>query len=259
MVVDNAVGILKNKYNIDDVELAFVAGSGLSFALPDIENQVEVTYESIGLPRSKVKGHSGKFVFGEHNGKKIVFVSRIHYYECGNIEMVRLPFEIVAKLGVKKIVLLTSSGGINNDFRVGDIMLISDHINFTGINPLINIEKMEFTNMSDCYNQEWRSLVKQIALDNDINLKEGVFVQMSGPSYETKAEINMLRMLGCDAVSMSTAFDCVICNYLSMKVIGFSVIVNTFSGKDDKLTHIEVLDNAKKASSKLKTILTQLV
>ncbi len=258
-MVKNALDILKNKYNVKKMDIAIVAGSGLSDALPNIENKFEVLYEELGLPKSKVKGHSGKFVFGVYKGLGVVLVSRIHYYESGNVELVRLPFEIVSGLGVQKIVLLTSSGGININFKVGDIMLINDHINLSGINPLIGIENMQFTNMGDCYNSEWRNKAREVAKQNNIDLKEGVFVQMSGPSYETKAEINMLRMLGCDAVSMSTAFDCIICNYLGLKVIGFSVIVNTFSGGDDNLNHKEVLDNAKKASQKLKAVLQNII
>lgn len=258
-MVKNALKILENKYNIEKVDVAIVAGSGLFDALPKLKDVIEVLYEDLGIPKSKVQGHSGKFVFGKYQGKNLVFVSRIHYYENGNLDLVRLPFEIVSGLGAKSIVLLTSSGGINNGFRVGDIMLINDHINLAGVNPLIGIENLQFTNMNDCYNAEWRNKARNVAKKNNISLKEGVFVQMSGPSYETKAEINMLKMLGCDAVSMSTAFDCIICNYLGLKVIGFSVIVNTFSGKGDELNHKEVLSNAKKASQNLKIILQEII
>ncbi len=258
-MVNNAVKILKEKYGISKVDMAIVAGSGLAGALPDLTEKIVVGYDELGLPPSKVKGHAGNFVFGKHNGKLLAYVSRIHFYESGKIENVRLPFEIISALGCEKIILLTSSGGINNTYRIGDLMLIKDHINFTGTNPLVGIEKMEFTNMGDCYNLKWRNEIKNIAKEKGIDLKEGVFVQMSGPSYETISEINMLRLLGGDAVSMSTAFDCIICNYLKMKVAGFSVIVNTFSGGDDNLTHQEVLDNAFKASQNLKIILEKAV
>lgn len=258
-MVDNAVKILKEKYNIGNVELAIVCGSGLGDALPDLNNKVVVGYDELGLPKSKVKGHSGNFVFGEYNNMNIVLVSRIHYYESGKVEYVRLPYEIISKLGVKRVVLLTSSGGLNKTYNVGDLVLIKDHINFAGVNPLVGVEDMRFTNMGDCYNLEWRNQAKRIAQVESVDLKEGVFVQMSGPSYETLAEVEMLRKIGADVVSMSTAFDCIIANYLGMKVIGFSVVVNVFSGGDDNLNHQEVLDNAKKASINLKKILTKII
>ncbi len=258
-MVDYAVKVLKNKYNIDNVDLAIVCGSGLGDALPDLNNEIVVSYDELGLPKSKVKGHSGNFVFGEYNKIKVVLVSRIHYYESGKVENVRLPYEIISKLGVKRVILLTSSGGLNKTYNVGDLILIKDHINFAGVNPLIGVEDMRFTNMGDCYNLDWRNEAKNVALKEGVELKEGVFVQMSGPSYETLAEVEMLRMIGADVVSMSTAFDCIIANYLGMKVIGFSVVVNVFSGGDDNLNHQEVLDNAKKSSISLKKILTNIV
>lgn len=258
-MVDNAIKILKDKYGIVKADLAIVCGSGLGESLPDLDNKVVVSYDELGLPKSKVKGHSGSFVFGDYKNIKVVLVSRIHYYESGKVENVRLPYEIISKLGVDRVVLLTSSGGLNKTYKVGDLVLIKDHINFAGVNPLIGVEDMRFTNMGDCYNLEWRNKAKQVALNEGVSLKEGIFVQMSGPSYETLAEVEMLRMIGADVVSMSTAFDCIIANYLGMKVIGFSVVVNVFSGGDDNLNHQEVLDNAKKASVNLKKILTNII
>lgn len=258
-IVENAVNILEKKHNISQVDIAIVVGSGLMSAMPNVENKYVVEYDSLGLPKSKVKGHSGTFVFGDCCGKKVVFVSRMHYYESGSIEKVRLPLEICSKLGVKTVVLLTSSGSINQSYRVGDVMLIKDHINMSGINPLIGIEDLSFTSMTDCYNIELRNKVLDIAKNYNLELKQGVFVQMSGPSYETLAEIKMLRLLGCDAVSMSTAHDCIIANYLNMKVLGFSVIVNECSEDAVELTHEEVLTNAEKACTKLKTILTEFI
>lgn len=258
-MVDNAIKLLNDKYNVKSADVAIVCGSGLGEALPELANIITVPYNELGLPKSKVKGHSGNFVFGDYNGLKVVLVSRIHYYESGKIENVRIPYEIIARLGVKRVVLLTSSGGLNKTYKVGDLVLIKDHINFAGINPLIGVEDMRFTNMGDCYNAKWRKEAREVAQNNNIVLKEGVFVQMSGPSYETLAEVEMLRLIGADVVSMSTVFDCIISNYLGMQVIGFSVVVNIFSGGNDNLNHQEVLDNAKKASINLKKILTNIL
>ena len=211
------------------------------------------------MPKSKVQGHSGSFIFGEYAGKKIVLVSKMHYYESGNIEKVRMPLEIVSKLGVKTVILLSSSGSLNKSFKVGDLMLINDHINMSGINPLIGIEELSFTNMYECYDISYRNLLKQIAINNDIHLQEGVFCQMSGPSYETRAEVEMLRLLGADAVSMSIAHDCIIAKFLGLKVVGVSVIVNVFESVVKELNHKEVLENAKNASKKLKCLLEGFV
>ncbi len=258
--IDKALKILNKKYNISNVDVAIVAGSGLADSSPDLEGKVTVNYDCLGLPKSKVKGHSGAFTFGKFNGKVVAIVSRMHYYESGDIAKVRLPLEIMAKLGCKKVILLTSCGGVNSAYNVGDVMLIKDQINMSGINPLIGMEEIKFVNMSDCYNQALRDKIKKIAKKNKIDLKEGIFCQMSGPSYETRAEIEMLRGNRVDAVSMSTAHDCIIANYYDMKVAGFSAIVNVFTDNaNQNLSHKEVLDNAKLINKNLKTILSEII
>lgn len=258
-LVEKAVKILNKKYNISKVDYAIVVGSGLIDSTPDLKNKLTVTYKELGLPASKVKGHSGAFVFGEKMGKIVALVSRMHYYESGDISKVRLPLEIMAKLNVSRVVLLTSCGGLNKTYKVGDVMLIEDQINMSGVNPLVGLDEIKFINMSDCYNKTLIAQVEKIADQNKLEIEKGVFCQMSGPSYETNAEVEMLRKLGGDAVSMSTAHDCIIARYLDMEVVGFSVIVNVFSGKDQNLSHAEVLENASKACEKLKIILTNIL
>lgn len=258
-VVDRAVKILNKKYNINNIDCAIVVGSGLLAGCPDLENSQTILYSKLGLPKSKVKGHCGAFIVGTKNDKTIALVSRMHYYESGDIKKVRLPLEIVAKLNCKKAILLTSCGGVNCSFVVGDIMLIDDQINMSGVNPLVGMDEIKFVNMSDCYNKTMRDDVLKICKENNINIKRGIFCQMSGPTYETNAEINMLKTMGADAVSMSTAHDCMIANYYNMNVVGFSVIVNVFSGKEEDLSHDEVLENANKANQNLKSILSKLV
>lgn len=257
--VDKAVKILNKKYNINNIDYAIVVGSGLMKSAPDLENIIKVEYKDLGLPMSKVQGHSGAFVFGTFKDKKVVLVSRMHFYESGEIKKVRIPLEIVAKLNTKTVVLLTSCGGLNVDYRVGDVMLIDDHINMSGVNPLVGMETIKFTNMSNCYNKKLKDRVEEIAKQENIAIQKGIFCQMSGPSYETFAEVNMLRKLGGDAVSMSTAHDCIIARFLGMDVVGFSVIVNVFTGDDQNLSHAEVLENADKACAKVKIILSKLL
>ena len=257
---NRVVNIINKKYKIQNVDYAIVAGSGLIDAVPELEDITIIPYDSLKMPKSKVKGHSGKFVFGRYKDKKVVIVSRMHYYESGEMKKVRLPFEIVSKLGAKKVVLLTSCGGINKTFRVGDIMLIKDHINFTGLNPLVAIDPLEFTPMANAYDKEIFNTMLKIADENDINVRQGTHIQFVGPSYETLAEIDVARNLGADTVSMSTVFDCIVCNYLKMKVCGIASVVNTFDGKaEEELNHEEVLENAKKACSKIKAILSNLI
>lgn len=258
-IVQRVIKKLNKKYKITKIDYAIVVGSGLVESAPELENVVTVKYDELGLPKSKVKGHSGSFVFGEYFGKKVVLVSRMHYYESGDIKKVRMPLEIVAGLGVKTVILLTSCGGLNTTFNVGDVMLIEDQINMSGINPLVGVDDIRFTNMSNCYSINLRDKVATICKKNKISIKNGVFCQMSGPSYETNAEVNMLRGLGADAVSMSTAHDCIIANYLNMEVVGFSVIVNVFSGEQQNLSHEEVLENASRACKKVNKILTMLL
>ena len=251
--------ILKKRYKITNIDYAIVAGSGLMDAVVDLENITIVPYKCLGMPKSRVSGHSGKFIFGSYCGKKIAVVSRIHYYEYGDMQKVRLPYEVLANLGTKKVLLLTASGGINKTFRVGDIMLISDHINYTGQNPLIGVEDLKFISMTNAYDKDMFNSMAKIADEHDINVRQGVHIQFLGPSYETMAEIAFAKSIGADSVSMSTVFDCIICNYFGMKVAGIASIVNTFSDTDENLDHSKVLADAKKTCQRIKVILSELL
>lgn len=257
--VDKIVKTINKKFGVSKIDTAIVVGSGLIESVPKLENQIVIPYDKIGLPKSKVSGHSGKLIVGEYNGKIIASVSRIHFYESGNIELIRVPFQIVKKLGANLVILLTSSGGLNKNYKVGDIMIIEDHINFTGFNPLIGIEKLEFTPMQNCYDKSTTNKLIQIAKEHNIPVQKGTHIQFSGPSYETKAEVNVARLLGGDTVSMSTVFDCIISNYLKLKVCGISSVVNTFEENNEELSHKEVLDNAQKAIAKIKVLISALL
>ena len=257
--IDKIVKKINKKFGVSKIDTAIIVGSGLIESVPKLNNQIIIPYDKIGLPKSKVSGHSGKLIVGEYNGKIIASVSRIHFYESGNMELVRAPFEIIKKLNTKLVVLLTSSGGLNKQYKVGDIMVIKDHINFTGFNPLIGIEKLEFTPMQNCYDNDITNKIIQIAKENNVPIQLGTHIQFSGPSYETKAEVNVARFIGGDTVSMSTAFDCIICNYLKMKVCGISSVVNTFEKNTEELSHKEVLENAQKAIEKIKILLSNLI
>ena len=256
--VDRVVDLLRNKYKIGNVENAIFVGSGLADSIPEIKNVKEVKYNDLGLAGSRVQGHRGSFIFGEINGKSVVLVSRIHFYECCDIERVRFPFEIVAALGVKNIILMTSCGGVSDGLKVGDILAIKDHINLSGFNPLAGIEKLTFTSMTNCYDVDFRKKLHTIADELGINLKDGVLCQMSGPSYETAAELAMIKLVGADGVTMSTAYDCIVARYLEMRVAGLMVIVNVANGINVP-SHQEVLTNAKIAGENIKKILTRFL
>ncbi len=259
--VEKIVNKINKKYNINKVDFAIVIGSGLMEAAVDLTDTVTIPYDKLGMPKSKVKGHSGKFVFGKFGDRMGVLVSRLHFYESGDMSKVRLPFEIIAKLGCKDIVLLTSSGGVNTSFAVGDIMVINDHINLSGYNPLVGINPIVFVPMAHAYDIEVIKRLKEIAKEEKIDIKEGVHFQFAGPSYETLSEIYVARKLGADSISMSTSYDCIISKYLQMRVCGIAVIVNTFEENDsmNKLNHEEVLENASKACKRIKILLTKLL
>lgn len=260
MKAKDIVKILNKKYHIYDVDYALIIGSGLNEAVPELENITIIPYEKLRMPKSKVKGHMGRFVFGTYEGKKVVLVSRMHFYESGDLKKVRLPYEILHGLNCKTVMLLTSCGGVNKTFRVGDIMLIRDHINLTGENPLIGIDPLEFVAMSNAYDREIYSKMLKVAKENNIDVREGTHIQLTGPSYETNAEVDFIRTIGADTVSMSTALDCIMCNYFKMKVCGIASVVNVFDeGNTEELTHDEVLANAKKMSEKIKTIICGLI
>ena len=257
-IVEDVVSLLKNKYKIGNVQMAIVVGSGLAESIPDRKNIKEIKYCDIGLSESKVQGHSGSFIFCEINGKPVVLVSRIHFYECCDIERVRMPLEIVARLGVERVLLMTSCGGISDNLSIGDVLAIKDHINLSGFNPLAGIEKLTFTSMTNCYDADLRKRLHEIAKDCGVELKDGVVCQMSGPSYETAAELAMLKMMGVDGVNMSTAHDCIVARYLNMTVAGLMVIVNVANGVNVP-SHQEVLTNAKIASENVKKILSRFI
>ncbi|MBQ3494934.1 MAG: purine-nucleoside phosphorylase [Clostridia bacterium] len=259
MKLDKIIKIINKKYGIEKIDVAIVAGSGQIGAIPDLENVVTIPYSELGLPKSRVQGHEGKLMVGTYCGKVVAAVSRYHYYETGDITLVRKPFEILRKLKTQTVVLLTSSGGLNESYEVGDIMLIEDHINFSGINPLIGIENLTFTAMANCYDEDYNNKIKAIAKQNDIKLQCGTFMQFSGPTYETMAEVKFARKIGGDTVSMSTAHDCIICRHFGMKVCGMSLVVNSYNNAKQAPSHEEVLENAQKAVAKIKIILSDFI
>ena len=189
---------------------------------------------------------------------------RIHLYEGYSIDAVAFGARVLCSLGIRRLVVTNAAGGINTDYRPGDLMLISDHINLMGTNPLIgpNLDELgpRFPDMSDAYDSALREIALEIARQNEIPLRQGVYIGLRGPSYETPAEIRMCRMLGADAVGMSTIPEVIVANHMGIGVLGISCITNMAAGVlPRKLTHAEVLDTAKRASGKLQSLLRAVV
>lgn len=248
-------------------EIALVLGSGLGdYAESAVEIRSTINYEVIkGFPRSTVEGHKGRFVFGYVNGVPVVVMQgRVHYYEGYPMTDVVLPARLMAMMGAKVLFLTNASGGVNADFTAGDFMLITDHISSFVPNPLIgpNLDKLgtRFPDMSEIYNKKLCDIIRNSAKELDIKLQEGVYLQLTGPSFESPAEIRMCRTLGADAVGMSTAVEAIAANHAGMKVCGISCISNLACGMtDNPLTHAEVQEMADKAAPKFKALITESI
>ena len=231
--------------------VALVLGSGLGDYADTLQNSVRISYSEIpDFPQSTVEGHVGAFVFGQKEGKEVVVMQgRLHYYEGYSQQELTLPIRVLAAMGVKTLVLTNAAGGVNLEYKPGTLMLISDHINFSGANPLIgpNLEKFgpRFPDVSDLYTASLRTAIKEKAAVCNIPLEEGVYLMCSGPNYETPAEIRAFRTLGADAVGMSTVPEALIAGHSGLQVVGVSCITNMAAGVlPVKLNHAEVVETA---------------
>ncbi|WP_373898391.1 purine-nucleoside phosphorylase [Haloimpatiens sp. FM7315] len=234
-----------------DPEVGVVLGSGLGDLADEVQEKVIVKYADVpNMPSSTVKGHAGQFVFGKLKGKNVVMMQgRFHYYEGNSMSTLSLPIYIMKELGVTKLIVTNAAGGVKTDFVPGDLMIINDHINFACNNPLIGKNEEEigprFPDMSEAYNRELIKVAKDVSKDLGIEVKEGVYFMMTGPTYETPAEIRMVRALGGDAVGMSTVPEVIAANHAGIKVLGISCITNMAAGiLDQPLNHLEVIETS---------------
>ena len=230
---------------------ALVLGSGLGDYADTLEDSVKIPYSEIpNFPQPTVEGHTGAFVFGKKEGKEVVVAQgRVHYYEGLPMQEITLPVRVLAAIGVKTLVLTNAAGGVNLSYKPGTLMLISDHINLSGANPLIgpNLEKFgpRFPDVSDLYTASLRTAIKEKAAAAAIPLEEGVYLMCSGPNYETPAEIRAFRTLGADAVGMSTVPEALVAGHSGLQVVGVSCITNMAAGVlPVKLNHAEVVETA---------------
>jgi purine-nucleoside phosphorylase len=243
-------------------DIAMVLGSGLGALADELTDATAFSYGDIpNYPVSAVEGHAGELVFGQLEGRPVVVMSgRVHYYEGWSAKEVTLPMRSFGQLGIEKTVITNSAGGVNPDFSPGDLMVISDHLNLTGTNPLrgLNDERFgpRFPDMTDTYDDALRSTVRAAAARLGIDLKQGVYAGMAGPSYETPAEIQMLQTLGADAVGMSTVPEAIVANHMGMQVVGISCITNLAAGLgDEKLDH----DDVKRVAADIRETFATLV
>lgn len=259
---------LQKKFDFSNFlpDVAIVLGSGLGDYANDIEVVGEVDYHDIeGFPVSTVPGHAGKFIFGYVGDVPVVCMKgRIHYYEGYPITDVVLPARLMKLMGAKVLFLTNACGGLNPEFKAGDFMLIKDQISVFVPNPLIgeNIDELgtRFPDMSHVYDPELRNLIKEAAAENNIFLREGVYCQFTGPSFESPAEIIMAGRIGADAAGMSTAVEAIAANHMGMKVCGISFVSNLAAGISPvPLTHEEVQEAANMAAPKFKKLINASV
>ncbi|MEK3743358.1 purine-nucleoside phosphorylase [Brevibacillus sp. FSL K6-0770] len=246
--------------------IGLVLGSGLGVLADEIENPVVIPYHEIpGFTVSTVVGHKGQLVIGKLQGKQVVAMQgRFHFYEGHGLDAVVFPIRVMKLLGVETIIVTNAAGGINEGYDPGDLMLISDHLNMTFRNPLIGPNDDElgarFPDMSEAYSKELRQLARQVASEQGIKLREGVYVGLLGPSYETPAEIRMLRQLGGDAVGMSTVPEVIVARHMKVKVLGISCISNMAAGiLEQPLSHDEVMETTEKVKAQFLALVNGIV
>ncbi|MBE6067923.1 MAG: purine-nucleoside phosphorylase [Clostridium lundense] len=263
--VKESVDFIKSKIDISP-EIGIILGSGLGDLAEKVENKVIVKYEDIpNMPKSTVVGHAGQYVFGKLSGKDVVMMQgRIHYYEGHPMEIIALPIHIMKFLGIKTLIVTNAAGGVNTSFNPGDLMIITDHINFVFNNPLIGKNDEEigprFPDMSMPYDKDLVNLSEEVAKTHNINIQKGVYVMMPGPTYETPAEVKMIRIIGGDAVGMSTVPEVIVAKHAGLKVLGISCITNMASGiLDQPLNHQEVIETSNRVKGTFTRLITNIV
>jgi purine-nucleoside phosphorylase len=266
-----AADFIRSKYS-KDIKVALVLGSGLGAFADSIKNPVIIPYDKIpNFSRSTVAGHAGQLVLGEVNGVSVaVQQGRFHYYEGYDIQKVVLPVRTFGVLGVKNLILTNAAGSVRTDLKQGTLMLIRDHLNLMGVNPLIgeNDERFgaRFPDMTEVYSRDFQAIVgeeaKKMADEMDIQqfLRRGVYCALTGPNYETPAEIRMFRLLGADAVGMSTVPEALAARHQGMKVLAISCITNLAAGvSDDEINHEEVMETGAKIADTFRELLERVL
>ncbi|HEV7376351.1 MAG TPA: purine-nucleoside phosphorylase [Pyrinomonadaceae bacterium] len=263
--VEHASREIRSRYS-EDVRVGLVLGSGLGAFADEVEESVEIPYEEIkGFARSTVEGHAGRLVLGKVEGVSIAAMQgRFHYYEGYEFEEVVFPIRTLGLLGVKSLVLTNAAGGINVAFDQGALMVISDHLNLMGVNPLRgphdNRFGERFPDMSEVYTRDYQEIAVAEGQAMGLELRRGIYAALSGPSYETPAEIRMMRILGADAVGMSTVPEAIVARQMGIKVLGISCITNMAAGVvGDPINHQEVMETGARIRDTFKELLRRII
>lgn len=263
--IQETADFIKGKTRLNP-KVAIVLGTGLGNLAEKIEVESSLKYQDIpNFPVSTVSGHKGQLIFGHLNGKEVLAMQgRFHYYEGYSMQEVIFPIRVMKFLGIENLLLSNASGGMNPYFEIGDLMIIEDHINLMGDNPLIgkNDDRLgpRFPDMSEPYNHELIDMVKSIARKHDIRYHTGVYAGVSGPTFETPAEYKYIRILGADAVGMSTVPENIAAHHMGIKVFAISVITDLgVEGQIVEISHEEVIQAATAAEPKLTKIMSELV
>lgn len=258
----DAADIVRSRAGDEPVALGLVLGSGLGHLAGAVAGTAIDYAELPGFPQAGVSGHAPQLVVGDLEGVRVaVFGGRAHYYETGDAGAMRVPLETLAALGARRLILTNAAGSFRPDVPPGELMLITDHINYSGLNPLIGEPSdRRFVAMADAYAPALRTALKAAAAAEDVALAEGVYAWYSGPSFETPAEIRALRILGADAVGMSTVPEVILARFLGLEVAGVSTITNMAAGlSDEKLSHEHTKAMAPLGAAKLERVLRRFL
>lgn len=264
-MIETYVQNIKSELKDFTPEVLIILGSGLSVLADKIENKIIIPYTKIGFPKIAIAGHKGELIAGMLGGKKVLCMNgRYHLYEGHSPALVKDMMACYQKIGIKLVIATNAAGSLRADMRAGSLMMITDHINFSGHNPLIGVnndkEGPRFPDMSHAYDEELQQKMRQTALENQIKLYEGTYFFVIGPNYETRAEIKAFRTLGADAVGMSTVPEVISAVYFGMKVIGISVITNQSADiQQTPLNHEETLFEAKHAAVDLQGLVLKFL
>lgn len=247
-------------------EIGLILGSGLGVLAEEIENPIKVAYNEIpNFPVSTVAGHAGQLVFGTLEGKQVVAMQgRFHFYEGYSMEVVTFPVRVMKALGVEQLIVTNAAGGVNEAYEAGNLMIIKDQINNMGQNPLIGpndeANGVRFPDMSSAYSERLSKLAREKAEIMNITIQEGVYVGNTGPSYETPAEIRMLRVMGADAVGMSTVPEVIVARHMGLEVLGISCISNMAAGiLPQPLSHDEVIETTERVKTDFLSLVKAIV
>lgn len=264
-LVQETVNFIKEKTNFTP-EYGIILGSGLGSFTDDIQIEFILPYAEIpNFPVSTVEGHKGALVFGTIGTKKVVAMQgRFHYYEGYSMQEVTFPVRVMKYLGVQKLIVSNASGGVNPNYKVGDIVFITDHINMVPEHPLRgkNDERFgpRFVNMSEPYSKKMIAVAKDLAQKNNIDIKDGIYLGLQGPTFETLAEYKMVKILGADCVGMSTVPEVIVARHMEVETFGVSVITDMGNEESiDTISHEEVLEAARKAEPKVRKLIKELI